>query len=652
MTKQLQEKLDHLTELTKQKDIPSIQAYLTSADTQLKGSLFEFFLKLLFEGNGWLTQHVGRSGESSADILLFHPSTPTNVQLIVQAKNHNRPLTWDETITELTKFEKLGTKKYNCNNFWILSVSGFVSEAKKLCEFNLDLKSWNYVEELIRDYNPEEIKQPKLTLYPHNEEAYKSIVETWKTKKKVAIVQATGTGKSFLIAKILADDLQKKKLVIAPQSYILQQQKNRIPWANTNVVYRTYHKLIWCSNEELQELQPDIIFLDEFHRCGADEWGSAITRLLKMYPDAYILGTSATPIRYLDQSRDMAEELFDGNVPVRISIADAIKRKILPAPKYISSLYQIDTEGDRLIEQVKGSNRTDSEKQKLLQKVENVKIEWKQSAGVPVVLNKHLPHDVTKMIVFCEDNAHLNQMRSMFIQWFAEAGIQKNINQYVVTRQNSARDEELERFKSSKPKKDQLHVLFSINMLNEGIHVEDVAAVFLMRKTVSPRLFYQQIGRCIQTNAQQTPIIFDLVNNFKNIRAIDFKKDLDEAERRLNDRRFTFGLSMIKVPVSIIDETRDVVQMFEDIERSLESWEVMFEELVKFIKENGHSFANYSNHESQSFANWVHRQRTNKRKGILQLEYELKLDAINFSWDPGEEKWFLMFEKLRQYFGM
>jgi hypothetical protein len=63
-----------------------------------------------------------------------------------------------------------------------------VETALQLRQFNLDLKNWSFVEELIRDYNPEKTTAPKLTLYPHNEEAYASIIKVWETKKKVAIV--------------------------------------------------------------------------------------------------------------------------------------------------------------------------------------------------------------------------------------------------------------------------------------------------------------------------------------------------------------------------------------------------------------------------------------------------------------------------------
>ena len=63
------------------------------------------------------------------------------------------------------------------------------------------------------------------------------------------------------------------------------------------------------SKEDLEKMGVDIIIFDEFHHCGAPEWGAGAERLLEHNPDAQVLGLSATPIRYFDQLRDMAEEV-------------------------------------------------------------------------------------------------------------------------------------------------------------------------------------------------------------------------------------------------------------------------------------------------------------------------------------------------------
>ena len=70
-------------------------------------------------------------------------------------------------------------------------------------------------------------------------------------------------------------------------------------------------------------------------------WGGGVARLLSTYPQAQLLGLSATKVRYLDGQRDMAEELFAGCVASEMSLGEAIVRGILPSPTYVTTVYQI-----------------------------------------------------------------------------------------------------------------------------------------------------------------------------------------------------------------------------------------------------------------------------------------------------------------------
>ena len=71
-------------------------------------------------------------------------------------------------------------------------------------------------------------------------------------------------------------------------------------------------------------------------------------RLLLAYPEAKLLGLSATNVRYLDNQRDMADELFDGNVASEMTLGEAIVRGILNAPTYVLSVFAYQQDYDRL----------------------------------------------------------------------------------------------------------------------------------------------------------------------------------------------------------------------------------------------------------------------------------------------------------------
>lgn len=218
-----QSTLDPLLQLNQRKDSQRVKAFLQSLPRRDKGIVFEQYMAELYRGNGWLVQVSGGCRDRGADILLYHPKTPSKVSLIVQAKNQNRPLTFDEIKIELVKFEQQAAPRHDCQQFNLVAMNGFVDEAQKLGEFNMLLSPWEYIHQLIERFDPQNITEPKIDLYAHNKTAYESVKKLWKDSNYVAVVQATGTGKSYIIAKVLADFLSEKKLVMAPSKYILDQ---------------------------------------------------------------------------------------------------------------------------------------------------------------------------------------------------------------------------------------------------------------------------------------------------------------------------------------------------------------------------------------------------------------------------------------------
>jgi superfamily II DNA or RNA helicase len=156
-----------------------------------------------------------------------------------------------------------------------------------------------------------------IDLYSHNKTAYKSVCEYLQAYKKAAVIHPTGTGKSFIAFKLCEDNPDKKILWLSPSEYIFKTQIDSVSkqgFKPKNITFYTYAKLTFLGDAEINDIQPDYIILDEFHRAGAVEWGKRVNYLLNIYNGVPLLGLSATNIRYLDNKRDMAEELFEGCV--------------------------------------------------------------------------------------------------------------------------------------------------------------------------------------------------------------------------------------------------------------------------------------------------------------------------------------------------
>ena len=174
----------------------------------------------------------------------------------------------------------------------------------------------------------------ELKLFPHNKKAYEIAVRLMAEKGKAAIIHPTGTGKSFIAFQLALDNPKSRVCWFSPSEYIFRNQlENLERFLNgsemelSNILFLTYSKLM--ANEEIIErLFPEYIVLDEFHRCGAMEWGKSVKKLLDTYPNAKILGLSATNIRYLDNRRDMAQEIFEGHIASEMTLGEAIAKKI------------------------------------------------------------------------------------------------------------------------------------------------------------------------------------------------------------------------------------------------------------------------------------------------------------------------------------
>ena len=265
-----------------------------------------------------------------------------------------------------------------------------------------------------------------MELFLHNQIAYESALKLMETSRKAAVIHPTGTGKSFIAFKLAEDFPQSRICWLAPSEYIYQTQLENLRQAQhegeeiktDSICFLTYARLMKEDAAGISALRPDYIILDEFHRCGAAEWGKGVLRLLSEYPKARILGLSATNIRYLDNQRNMAEELFDGCIASEMTLGEAIVKNILPAPTYVMSVYSYQEElkkWEKRVSSVENAGlRTANDEilQKLRRAVEN-------ADGLDRVFARHMKEAYGKYIVFCSGKEQMEEMKSHAGDWFS-----------------------------------------------------------------------------------------------------------------------------------------------------------------------------------------------------------------------------------------
>ena len=440
------------------------------------------------------------------------------------------------------------------------------------------------------------VNKVALCLFEHNEKAYHAAVRMMDQYGKAAIVHPTGTGKSYIAFKLIEDNPEKVVIWLSPSEYIFKTQleslkRNDPDFPLANVHFYTYAKLMCCTEGQLAEiagLQPSYIILDEFHRAGAECWGESTVALLKLCPEAKLLGLTATNIRYLDNNRDMAEELFDGRVASDMTLGEAVVRGILPTPNYVTTVYQY---------------------QKTLAKYQ----------------------------------ARVDNLRTPGIQ---------DANQKYLDAPNT--DKAFADFKMDTS--DRLKLLFCIDMLNEGVHVEGISGVILFRPTISPIVYKQQIGRALTAGDNTIPLILDVVNNFEGLTSISgLQSEMQEAVHRLYANGE--GDKIVTERFEVVEQVHDCRVLFEQLQASLSSsWDHYFSEASIYYAEHGdlNIPKRYTTPAGLSLGEWLvtqRRVREGQIQGNLTEQQIARLDSIGMVWgNRNDRQWNEGYQEARRYF--
>lgn len=410
-------------------------------------------------------------------------------------------------------------------------------------------------------------------LKPHNRETIKRIIEFYKTERKCCAIQATGTGKTFLILRLLEifNDEGKVAVIFAPNREIIKQTKKRMKkFGLNNATFYTYQKLARMTNEEISVIKTDLIVCDELHRTGAKTWGEKFEVLVNTHPDSKVFGVTATPLRCVD-GRDMAEEYFDGNKACNISLAEALVREIIPVmPLYVSALYTFEEEYQNMAEKIEKANNSKEEKIELQKELLAAKQQLEKANGIPDIIKKYITNYNGKYLVFCKDKKHLYAMKDVVVGWFREAGYDGKIFEYPYYSNSSAVKKNLENFENNK--QEGLKLLFIIDKLNEGLHLDEVHGCILLRTTVSNIIYYQQIGRAIDAGSMEQRVILDLVSNFNSLKEFNLKKELEEKIIERRNGKFSDCSEEFEIgKFDVADRVQECVDVFNDIDMMIVS---------------------------------------------------------------------------------
>ena len=495
-----------------------------------------------------------------------------------------------------------------------------------------------------------------ITLFRHNQEAYRAVRTLLEKENRAAVVHPTGTGKSMVAFYLIQQQTQWRFLWLSPSEYIVRTQLENVQKADpeadfSHVQFMTYARLMLLPDKTLAELQPDCIILDEFHRCGAEMWGEGVQRLLEMYPQAKQIGLSATKIRYLDHQRDMVEELFDNHIASEMTLGEAVVRGILPAPRYVTTIYQYQQGLERYQQRI-NKMRSRRQRDRSEQYLQALRRAMENADGLDKVFQRHLTDKNGRYLVFCSGVNHMKEMHARTKEWFG--AVDEEPHCYFVYADSAESSEAYNAFRNDES--NHLKLLFCVNMLNEGVHVEGVSGVILFRPTVSPIIYKQQIGRALTAGTTAEPLILDVVNNAENLYSIgSIQQEMEDAVMRLRGE----GQDdlIVRENFTVLDQVKDCRELFEQLEESLFiDWEEYYQAATQYWQEHHHLQIpqRYVTADGKCLGGWLFRQRriyTGSIPGKLTEAQVQRLEDIGIVWESLKDAaWDEHFDAAKRYF--
>lgn len=323
-------------------------------------------------------------------------------------------------------------------------------------------------------------------------------------KKKGLVVLPTGIGKTFFSA-FDAKRFNGRTLFIVHRDTILTQAYDayEVVWDNASKGYfnaetkDTTSQVIFASKDDnLKLFSPtdfDYIVIDEVHHSA----GVTYQKILDYFKPKFLLGMTATPER---QDKVNILEYFDYNLFYEMDQKEAIESGYLTGFVYYGLKDDID------YSTIKHNGRrydpTDLGRKLNIEK-RNKAIFEKYKQICPDA----------KSIGFCVTIQHAIDMA----KYFNDRGVPSQaIHSDVKTLSLAQREAYIRDFRDN-----QLQVLFTVDVFNEGVDFPDVEALLFLRPTESKTIFTQQLGRGLRLSPyKEHVIVLDFIGNFKNAERI------------------------------------------------------------------------------------------------------------------------------------
>ncbi|WP_195397880.1 DEAD/DEAH box helicase [Holdemania sp. 1001302B_160321_E10] len=440
-----------------------------------------------------------------------------------------------------------------------------------------------------------------MELRPYQSEAKTAIFEQWdQGKKKTLLVLPTGCGKTIVFAKVTEDCVRqgKRVLIMAHRGELLDQAADKIMQATglgsavekaEESCLGSWYRIVVGSVQSLTRPQRlakfkqdyfDTIIIDEAHHCLSDSY----QRVLEHFPDADVLGVTATPDR--GDMRNLGQ--YFESLAYEYTLPQAIKSGYLVPIKAMTIPLQLDLTGV-------GIQSGDF-----------------KASDLGTALDPYLYQIADEMIKYCKDRktvAFLPLVKTS--QKFCEILNQKGFRAAEVNGESADRAQILADYDSGR-----YNVLCNSMLLTEGWDCPTVDCIIVLRPTKVRSLYSQMVGRGTRLAPDKADLLL-----------LDFLWHTERHE--------------LCHPASLICESEEVAKkMTENLEKAAGC-------PVDLEEAEAQASSDVVAEREQALADQLKQMRARKRKLVDPLQFEMSIQAEDlasyapaFGWEcaPATEK--------------
>ena len=325
---------------------------------------------------------------------------------------------------------------------------------------------------------------------------------------RALITASAGSGKTFLAAFDALNFNPRRLLYIVHEGSILMKSYETFShvfgsdrsYGVFNGEYKEqYADFVFSTNvtmaNSLELFEPhawDYIIIDECHHATAETY----RKIINYFEPQFLLGITATPER---MDGEDVFSLFDQNVPYELRLRDAIINGLVVPFKYYGIRDELieygiaQTRGHKFVEQFSDMAHCDF----IYQMIEKHRITGQK----------------LKALAFCRDISHAIRMSQAMEDYY---------NTRYLTGKNSV-GERVRAYKDLQDDAADLEILFTVDILNEGVDIPGVNMVLFLRPTDSQTIFIQQLGRGLRKyEGKKYVTVLDFIGN-------DYKRSVQIA---------------------------------------------------------------------------------------------------------------------------